>query len=224
MELISLNLRLKNWFGCKFTIHPFAGKRSDIRSADRWEWANPVEQGAPPLLSSITGWEAGSRQTWTHLSLPKICLFLFGAYLLSNTCSLVAKSGIKKHLTPILAGLLEVNPQKMWTFEKFFNEVRQSPFLETRDIHTVCRWQICWGRRRCMCTTLTSWVNCGSTSTALRYLPVYSLYQSISSITHLSTNSHLSAQHLEHLQLLLTEQTDVEPGSQILLLNVIFHV
>ena len=137
MELISLNLRLKNWFGCKFTIHPFAGKRSDIRSADRWERANPVEQGAPPLLSSITGWEAGSRRTWTHLSLPKICLFLFGAYLLSNTCSLVAKSGIKKHLTPILAGLLEVNPQKMWTFEKFFNEVRQSPFLETRDNNNV---------------------------------------------------------------------------------------
>ena len=36
--------------------------------------------------------------------------------------------------------------------------------------------------------------------------------------------SHLSTQHLEHLQLLLTEQTDVEPGSQILLLNVTFNV
>ena len=40
---------------------------------------------------------------------------------LPNSCLL--SQGIKKHLTPILAGLLEVNPQKMWTFEKFFNEV-----------------------------------------------------------------------------------------------------
>ena len=40
---------------------------------------------------------------------------------LPSSCLL--SQGIKKHLTPILAGLLEVNPQKMWTFEKFFNEV-----------------------------------------------------------------------------------------------------
>ena len=31
--------------------------------------------------------------------------------------------GLKKHLTPILAGLLEVNQQKMWSFDKFFGEV-----------------------------------------------------------------------------------------------------
>ncbi len=34
--------------------------------------------------------------------------------------------GLKKHLTAILAGLLEVNPQKMWTFEKFFAEVTKA--------------------------------------------------------------------------------------------------
>ena len=45
------------------------------------------------------------------------------------------RPGIKKHLTPILAGLLEVNPQKMWTFEKFFNEVRQTPFLALLRSH-----------------------------------------------------------------------------------------
>ena len=34
----------------------------------------------------------------------------------------------------------------------------------------------------------------------------------------------ICSQHLEHLQLLLTEQTDVEPGSQILLLNVTINL
>jgi hypothetical protein len=38
----------------------------------------------------------------------------------------VCYAGLKKHLTPILAGLLEVNPQKMWTFEKFFAEVTKA--------------------------------------------------------------------------------------------------
>ena len=78
MELISLNLRLKNWFGCKFTIHPFAGKRSDIRSADRWERANPVEQGAPPLLSSFTGWEAFLwNSSVSTIDLSFFCLFKY---------------------------------------------------------------------------------------------------------------------------------------------------
>ena len=46
------------------------------------------------------------------------------------------RPGIKKHLTPILAGLLEVNPQKMWTFEKFFNEVRRTLLRSHMDIGT----------------------------------------------------------------------------------------
>ena len=41
------------------------------------------------------------------------------------------------------------------------------------------------------------------------------------SIIHPEVIFIIHPQHLEHLQLLLTEQTDVEPGSQILLLNVI---
>ena len=50
---------------------------------------------------------------------------------LPNSCLL--SQGIKKHLTPILAGLLEVNPQKMWTFEKFFTEVTN--ILNKKKIH-----------------------------------------------------------------------------------------
>jgi TANK-binding kinase 1 len=50
---------------------------------------------------------------------------------LPNTCLL--SSGIKKHVTPLLAGLLEVNPQKMWSFERFFSEVTR--FFNKKKIH-----------------------------------------------------------------------------------------
>ena len=82
--------------------------------------------------------------------------------------------GIKKHLTPILGGLLEVNPQKMWTFDKFFAEVTNLLSKKKVFVHFMNKLEA----RRV-------------------YLD--------------------KAQHLEDFQLLLTEQTDVEPGSQILL-------
>ena len=42
-------------------------------------------------------------------------------------------AGIKRHVTPLLAGLLEVNPQKMWTFERFFSEVTR--ILSKKKLH-----------------------------------------------------------------------------------------
>jgi len=93
---------------------------------------------------------------------------------LPNSCLL--SQGIKKHLTPILAGLLEVNPQKMWTFEKFFGEVTN--LLNKKKVF------------------------------------VYFMNKLASLRVYLD-----KTQHLEDFQLLLTEQTDVEPGSQILLLE-----
>ena len=93
---------------------------------------------------------------------------------LPNSCLL--SQGLKKHLTPILAGLLEVNPQKMWTFEKFFNEV----------------------------TSLLS----------KKKLFLYFINKLTAHRVYLD-----KSQHLEDFQLLLTEQTDVEPGSQILMLE-----
>jgi len=91
---------------------------------------------------------------------------------LPNSCLL--SQGIKKHLTPILGGLLEVNPQKMWTFDKFFAEVTNLLSKKKVFVHFMNKLEA----RRV-------------------YLD--------------------KAQHLEDFQLLLTEQTDVEPGSQILL-------
>ena len=60
-------------------------------------------------------------------------------------------------------------------------------------------------------------------STVDLILPALVISQSHSSI-NIGFLSIWCTQHLEHLQLLLTEQTDVEPGSQILLLNVTFHL
>uniref|UniRef100_A0A0K2TCD3 Inhibitor of nuclear factor kappaB kinase subunit epsilonlike [Megachile rotundata] n=1 Tax=Lepeophtheirus salmonis TaxID=72036 RepID=A0A0K2TCD3_LEPSM len=50
---------------------------------------------------------------------------------LPNSCLLSA--GIKKHITPLLAGLLEVNPQKRWTFERFFSQVTW--ILDKKKLH-----------------------------------------------------------------------------------------
>ena len=89
-----------------------------------------------------------------------------------NTCLLSA--GIKRHVTPLLAGLLEVNPQKMWTFDKFFSEVTR--ILSKKKLHFF-------------------FVN------RLSELRVYLDKE----------------ERLENLEMLLTEQTEVEQNHQILL-------
>ena len=58
---------------------------------------------------------------------------------LPNSCLL--SQGIKKHVTPLLAGLLEVNPQKMWTFDKFFSEVTR--ILSKKKLHFFYMNRMC---------------------------------------------------------------------------------
>lgn len=41
--------------------------------------------------------------------------------------------GLKKIVTPLLAGLLEVDPQKIWSFERFFTEVTDT--LSRKQVH-----------------------------------------------------------------------------------------
>ena len=96
---------------------------------------------------------------------------------LPNTCLL--SQGIKKHITPLLGGLLEVNPQKMWTFDKFFTEVTK--ILSKKKLHIF-------------------FVN------KLKELRVY-----------LDKD-----EKVENLQLLLSEQTEVDPAQQILLYDKTF--
>ena len=91
---------------------------------------------------------------------------------LPTTCLLSA--GIKRHVTPLLAGLLEVNPQKMWTFDKFFSEVTR--ILAKKKLHFF-------------------FMN------RLSELRVYLDKE----------------ERLDNLEMLLTEQTEVEQNHQILL-------
>ena len=91
---------------------------------------------------------------------------------LPNSC--LISQGLKKHLTPILAGLLEVNQQKMWTFEKFFQEVTK--LLSRKKIHIYF----------------------------MNNLSPHRVYLD-------------KSQHLEDFQLLLSEQTEIDSPSQILL-------
>lgn len=50
---------------------------------------------------------------------------------LPQTCQL--STGLKKIVTPLLAGLLEVDPQRIWSFERFFSEVTDT--LCRKPIH-----------------------------------------------------------------------------------------
>ena len=96
---------------------------------------------------------------------------------LPNSC--LISQGLKKHLTPILAGLLEVNQQKMWTFESFFQEVTK--LLSRKKIHIYF----------------------------MNNLAPHRVYLD-------------KTQYLEDFQILLSEQTEIESSSQILLLGNIF--
>ena len=41
--------------------------------------------------------------------------------------------GLRKLVTPLLAGLLEVDPHRIWTFDRFFSEVQT--VTSTKPIH-----------------------------------------------------------------------------------------
>ena len=192
--------------GAENFLTPVSSHR--VRSRDTSSSKSPVLSNMRHQLPSF------------HISFLHICFQTFA----NQFC----QPGIKKHLTPILAGLLEVNPQKMWTFEKFFNEVSFPPFLETVEEHTAGDQPA--GEEEGV-RVLHQQVE--STAGLPRSHPGVNLFTLLTYQSHSSTNlsylsisficqSDKSAQHLEHLQLLLTEQTDVEPGSQILLLNVTF--
>lgn len=54
-------------------------------------------------------------------------------YQLPDTCQL--SLGLKKLVVPLLAGLLEVDPTRMWNFERFFKEVTM--ILNRKVVHTM---------------------------------------------------------------------------------------
>lgn len=91
---------------------------------------------------------------------------------LPNNCQL--SRGLKKVVTPLLAGLLEVDTQKIWTFERFFNEVQVT--LSKVLVH----------------------------------------------VFHVNQGSRIEIfihpdETYEHLQMYITEQSDIQPENQILI-------
>lgn len=53
---------------------------------------------------------------WSGISLSAF-------HLVNTTCSCYHGSGLKLLITPILAGLLENNPDKMMEFDQFFSQI-----------------------------------------------------------------------------------------------------
>lgn len=64
-----------------------------------------------------------------------------------NWCRTLPKScqlsyGLKKYVTPLLAGLLEVDTQKIWTFDKFFLEVLHTLNRKRVHVYHIHRMQM----------------------------------------------------------------------------------
>ncbi|RXG71378.1 Serine/threonine-protein kinase TBK1 [Armadillidium vulgare] len=102
---------------------------------------------------------------------------------LPETCQL--SIGLCKLVTPLLGGLLEVDPQRMWNFDEFFSEVTK--LLSKRVVHLF-------------------FVN--------RVQPL---------IIYMDPEQNFSLQHLQNLQHLVYEQTDVDPTHQLLLFDNKFY-
>ena len=150
--LLNINtyfLCIKQFLTGNLPFRPFGGRRN------KETMYYITTKKASGVISGVQTAENGPIQ-WSR-ELPSSCLL---------------SQGIKKHLTPILAGLLEVNPQKMWTFEKFFAEVTN--LLSKKKVYVYF----------------------------MNKLTAHRVYID-------------KSQHLEDFQLLLTEQTEVEPSSQV---------
>ncbi|BES90216.1 serine threonine-protein kinase [Nesidiocoris tenuis] len=59
---------------------------------------------------------------------------------LPSNCQL--SNGLKKSVTPLLAGLLEVDTQKIWTFERFFSEVTNTLSRKRIHVYHIHRMQM----------------------------------------------------------------------------------
>jgi len=110
---------------------------------------------------------------------------------LPHNCQLSA--GLKKLVTPLLAGLLEVDSQKIWTFERFFKEVTY--ILSCKLFHVFYMNKV---------------------QSIRIYLPPERTPGDLPS-ERACVELHPPDRTYAKLQSLLQEQTDVAPSNQILL-------
>jgi len=57
---------------------------------------------------------------------------------LPNDCRI--SKCLKNVITPILRGLLEINPQRIISYEELFRKVREMVFMKVNKHYTYARW------------------------------------------------------------------------------------
>nr|CAG4640658.1 EOG090X01SN [Eulimnadia texana] len=110
---------------------------------------------------------------------------------LPDSCLL--SNGIKKIVTPLFAGLMEVDPLKMWNFDRFFQEV--TAILSRKPVHIF---------------------HVNSLLSLRAYVLPQHLYICLKFIKNL-INLTLFCSSMDEIPRLINEQTGIDPNSQILL-------